>query len=137
MESSPELRALTLRFYQALTAGDLPFLEQFISPQPGVLNIGSDPTEWWSGRESFIEAAKAQFQAMGSMVRVTGVDPQAYSEGPIGWVADRVTFELPDGTKIPFRLTAVFHTENGTWRLVQSHLSVGQRNEDLMSDTPG
>ncbi len=43
-----------------------------------------------------------------------------------------VLFDFPDGTKIPFRLTAVFHQEDGEWKLVQSQTSVDGRNEDLM-----
>jgi ketosteroid isomerase-like protein len=132
MESSPELRDLTLRFYQALSTGDVSFLEQFLSQQPGVLNIGSDPTEWWSGYDTFLQVSKAQFQEMGGSLRVTGADPQAYSEGTVGWVADRASFELPDGTQFPFRLTAVYHKEDGAWKLVHSHNSVGVRNEEVM-----
>ncbi len=133
MEGSAELRALVLRLYQAMTTGDIPFMERLISHEPGVLSIGSDPNEWWSGYETILRVGKAQLQEMGgSVVRVVGADPLAYSEGSVGWVADRATFELPDGTKLPFRLTAVFHKEGGEWKLVQQHSSVGVRNEDLV-----
>ena len=135
MESSPELRDLTLRFYQALTqtltTGDVSGIAPFISQQPGVLLIGSDASEWWVGHDTFLRVAQAQAQEMAG-VRVTGSDPQAYREGAVGWVADQAVYELPDGTKIPFRLTAVFHQEDGVWRLVQSHNSVGMRNEEVV-----
>ena len=131
MEAAPELRDLTLRFYQALTTGDEAFIEQFVSQQPGVLNIGSDPNEWWSGYDTFMRVARVQVQELDG-VRVAHSDPQAYREGSVGWVADQAAFQLPDGTTVPFRLTAVFHQENGMWKLVQSHNSVGMLNEDVM-----
>jgi ketosteroid isomerase-like protein len=37
----------------------------------------------------------------------------------------------PDGTEIEFRMTAVFHNENGQWKVVQQHASVGVPNEAL------
>lgn len=132
MESSTELRDLMLRFYQALTAGDTSFAEQFISHQPGVLNIGTDPKEWWAGYDTFVQVAKAQFEEMGGSTRITGADPQAYREGSVGWVADQPTFELSDGTTLPFRLTAVFHQEDGGWKLVQAHYSIGVPNEETV-----
>lgn len=132
MESSTELRDLVLRFYQALAAGDRSFLEQIISHQSGVLNIGTDPKEWWSGYDTFLKVAVAQFQEMGSSSRIVGADPQAYHEGSVGWVADRPSFEFPDGTQLPFRMTGVFHQEDGAWKLVQAHYSIGVANEEAV-----
>jgi hypothetical protein len=37
------------------------------------------------------------------------------------------TLARPDGTTVPFRLTAVFHAEDGTWRLVASRAPIGVR----------
>ncbi len=132
MESSTELRNLVLRYYQALAAGDRSFLEQIISYQPGVLNIGTDPREWWSGYDTFLHVAVTQFQELGGSPRIMGADPQAYREGSVGWVADQPSFELPDGTQLPFRVTGVFHQEDGAWKLVQSHYSIGVANEEAV-----
>jgi hypothetical protein len=131
MERSQEIRDLTLRLYEALTAGDVSFMERYISREPSVLSIGSDPNEWWLGYETILRISRAQLQDVGSDMHVVGADPQAYSEGAVGWVADRAAFAFPDGTKLPFRLTAVYHREDDAWKLVQQHSSVGIRNEDL------
>jgi hypothetical protein len=132
MEPSAGLRDLTARFYQALSTGDVSFLGQIVSQQPGVLNVGSDPQEWWSGYDTFMQAASVQIQEMGGSVQVSSSNPQAYREGSVGWMAHQAIFALADGTTFPVRFTAVFHQENGAWKLVQSHLSVGLRNEDVM-----
>jgi hypothetical protein len=52
-------------------------------------------------------------------------NPEAFREGTVGWVADWLTLTLPNGTGVPVRVTAVFHWENGDWKLVQYHGSLG------------
>jgi hypothetical protein len=105
MEQSDELRDLTLRFYEAATTGDLPFFERYVSRQQGAVFVGTDPTEWWEGFEAFVEAMRAQSEAM---------------EG--------------DGTEIPFRNTVVFRREDGEWKLVHEHASIGVRNEEMFGE---
>ena len=56
-------------------------------------------------------------------------DPQAYVEGTVGWYADNIEWKLPNGTVISARLTGVCHKENGDWKQVQSHCSIGIPNE--------
>ena len=41
---------------------------------------------------------------------------------------------LEDGTEIPTRSTAVFHREDGEWKMVQGHKSVGVSNEELFGE---
>jgi ketosteroid isomerase-like protein len=131
MNQSMELRDLVLRTYEAIANGDTTFYDRHLSRQEGVLIIGSDPNEWWSGYETISQVFKAQIREMGG-VRVIGSDPQAYSSGDAGWVADRPRFKLPDGTEIPFRSTIIFVKENGDWKLIQQHISIGVPNADVV-----
>jgi adenylate cyclase len=134
MEHSDELRDLTLRLYEAEATGDLSFIERYFSRQQGAVYVGSDPNEWWEGFEAFVEAMRAQSEAMGGMQIVAG-QLQAYQEGGIGWVIDRdASFRLPDGTEIPFRNTVVFRREDGEWKLVHEHASIGIRNEEMFGE---
>ncbi len=59
---------------------------------------------------------------------------RAYREDMVGWVADQGTSTLPDGSEVPFRLTAVFHQENGDWKLIQEHASLGVSNEEALGE---
>ncbi|MDQ3285163.1 MAG: nuclear transport factor 2 family protein [Actinomycetota bacterium] len=134
MEQSDELRGLTLRFYEAAATGDLPFFERHVSRQDGAVFVGTDPNEWWEGFEAFVEAMRAQSEAMGGMHIVSG-QLQAYQEGSIGWVIDRdALFRMPDGKEIPFRNTIVFRREDGEWKLVHEHASIGIRNEEMFGE---
>ena len=134
MEHSDELRDLTLRFYEAATTGDLSFFDRHVSRQEGVVFVGTDPGEWWEGFEALREAIRAQSEAMGGMQIVPG-QLRAYSEGNVGWVIDRdASFRVPDGPEIPFRSTVVFRREDGEWKLVHGHSSIGVRNEEMFGE---
>lgn len=131
MKKSDELRTLTLESYNAFEKGDYTFFERHTSKEDGVLAIGSDPEEWWAGYDTITRVFKAQMQEMGGFV-LADADPQAFSEGSVGWVADYPKMRLPDGTEIPFRITAVYQKENGAWKMVQWHGSIGMPNEEMI-----
>ena len=128
MEKSPELKALLLSLYDAFTEGDTDFIKNVTSRREGVLMIGTDPNEWWANYETIIRVNASQMEEMGGIPLEAG-DPQAFVEGNVGWVADQGKFKLPDGKEIPLRLTGVFLKENGDWKLVQMHASIGVPNE--------
>jgi SnoaL-like domain len=135
MEPSPELRDLTKSLYQAMTTGDASFVTTF-SRQPGVLCIGTDPAEWWSDYLTMERVMMAQLREMSAGgVRVVAGNPQAYQEGSVGWAADQPTIQMPDGTKMPARITLVAHREGDAWKIVQAHISVGARNEEVLGQT--
>jgi SnoaL-like protein len=134
MERSDELRDLMLRFYEATTTGDLSFLEHHVSGQEGTVFVGTAPNEWWEGSGAFVEAMRTQSESMGEgggLQMVPG-RVQAYREGNVGWAIDRdASFRLADGTEIPFRNSCVFLEEDGEWKLVHGHSSIGVSNEEL------
>ena len=136
MEHSDELKDLMLRFYEATTSGDLSFLERYVSHQEGTAFVGTDTNEWWEGFEAFAEAMRAQSEAMGGVgLQIVPGRVQAYREGDVGWAIDRdARFRLPDGTEIPFRNTCVFLQEDGEWKLIHGHSSIGVRNEELFGE---
>ncbi len=137
MEHSDELRDLMLRFYKATTSGDLSFLERHVSRQEGTVFVGTDPNEWWEGFEAFAQAIRAQSEAMegSGRLQIVAGQVQAYREDGVGWAIDRdASFRLPDGTEIPFRNTCVFLQEDGEWKLIHGHSSIGVRNEELFGE---
>ncbi len=117
-----------LRFYDSLASGDASFIDRHFSVAEGARGVGTDPGEWWQGAR-VAGAWKEQLEAMGGRMPLVAGDPEAYVEGTVGWVADRPTMQLPGGA-IGVRLTAVFHEEDGEWKLVQAHGSLGVPNED-------
>ena len=134
MEQSTELKELYLRICEAQSSGDYSFFERCFSQKDGVLAIGTDPTEWWAGYATITKVFTAQLKETGGL-QILADTPQAYSDSSIGWVAGKPTLRLPDGTEIPFRLTAVFQKEQDSWKIVQWHVSIGISNEDVIGET--
>jgi len=127
MNRSPELCDLLARFYEALASGDASFIDRHFSVTDAARGVGTDPAEWWQGAR-VSGAWKEQLEAMGGSMPLVAGDPEAYVEGTVGWAADRPTLQLPGGA-VGVRLTAVFHREEGEWKLVQLHGSLGVPNE--------
>ncbi len=131
MERSPALRDLMLRFYEALANGDTSFFDRHFSGAQATRGVGTDPEEWWQGSQ-VAGAWKEQLEAMGGTMPLVAGDPEAYVEGTVGWAADRPALQLQAGA-VPVRFTAVFHQEEGEWKLVQVHGSLGVPNEESSS----
>jgi len=127
MEESVELKDLTLRSYAALSSQDHLFFERHVSQADGMLGIGTGPSEWWAGHGRFVNVLN---DAMGYFSIIAG-GPQAFSEGTVGWMADNARLKIPGGKEIPLRLTLIFHQEEGEWKIIQWHSSIGVPDEDL------
>src|SRR5262245_30518451 len=128
MERSPDVAAATERLYEAMSTGDAETAMSLLSSADGALLIGTDPGEWLTDHDEMRALFAAQTGA-GVKVR-SGGDMQAYEEGSIGWVADQAAFVLPDGSEVPFRMTAVWRRHDGDWKIIQSHASIAMPNED-------
>ncbi len=132
MQRSAEVRDTLLRFYEVFSAQDLQSLEQMIAQQAeGVVAIGTAAGEWLEGREQWIAATEALMHEMEGFRMEAGEEPHCYEEGSMGWVADRPRVVLLDGT-ISTRLTGVVRQEEGEWRFVHLHLSVGVPDEEVV-----
>lgn len=128
MNRSFDLERILLRLYEAATDRDISFFESLISQQEGVLTIGTDPHEWWTGYEAIMKERQSG-DTNPTQINIIPGQPTGFVEGSVGWVADCPTFRMNDGSEIPFRLTAVFHLEGNEWKLVQQHVSIGVPNQ--------
>jgi adenylate cyclase len=130
MERSQEI----LDLYQRYARGDLRGTpaDQIISNTPAVSLLGTDPTEWSTDRAQIVQAADAQSHAsQASGMQTIPTDPQAWSEGDVGWVVDQPRVRLPNGAEVQMRVTAIVHRENGTWKIVHQHASIGVPNDQV------
>jgi hypothetical protein len=128
MEPSGEIRELMLRLEQAMARADASSADEVFSHGDGLTLIGTDPNEWWVGCLGDGHVVIHEPERMDGMRLVCG-DPVAYCEGTAGWAADRAHFESPDRDPLPLRLTAVLHREDGAWKVVQLHASLGVADE--------
>jgi hypothetical protein len=126
MQQSEEVRDAILRFCDRLSAGDVASFDELVSQEPSTLIIGTAPGEWVTERERM----RFGFEAEG--VRLEAKNPVGYEAGSLGWVVDQPAFVFPDGSVMQTRLTAVMRQEEGRWKLVHMHFSVGVPDEQVV-----
>jgi SnoaL-like protein len=131
MNASVDLKNAMLRLYESMTSGNVSAIQRLFSRQSGVTAIGTDPNEWWADYETIVRVHKAQFQEMGG-IQIKAGELNAFVEGTVGWVAGRPTLRLPNGQEMTFRETTVFHKEDGEWKIVQHHVSIGVSNVETI-----
>ena len=131
MERSDAVRDGILAFYARFSTGDADAFAGGIATGDGVSVIGSGPGEGHDDRESWIHTYATQIAAYG-MTLQAGDNPAGYEEGAVGFGTDTPRFVLPDGSYVPTRLTAVLRNEDGEWKIVHLHFSVGVSDEDAV-----
>ena len=129
MKRSPDIERVIRETTEAALRGDAGPMLAATSKEPGVVMIGSDPDEWWHGYDAITDAMRTELES-GTAGEVGEV--VAYEEGDIGWVTLRGTFVEGDA-RVPYRGTAVLRREDGEWRAVQSHASIGVPNDQMLN----
>lgn len=135
MRESPELAKVIAGWFSAAAAGDASWRDRHVSRQPGLRIIGTDPEEWLSGGPAY-EFLRNEAETVGGRVKVKIQEIEAFEEGDTGWGVALPEITLADGTtKVTPRWSAVFHREDGQWRLVQLHASIGRGNAEAFGRT--
>lgn len=141
-----QITTLVLQYYTAMTTADLSFIDDVTSNASDAIAIGTDPAEVFVGHEAIVDWWQGIFNSLdelgypnnGGLPTVpNGGLLQVNHKDGVAWAADAATWQfLGDnasfpGGKVPFRLTLVFRKEQGQWRIVQQHFSIGVPNTEL------
>ncbi len=134
MRRSPEIEQMVRDFVGALEAGDIDAVERATSHESGVVAIGSDPAEYSRDYATIVGLMRESSPEGPMHVRATVNEVMGYEEGDIGWADGTGSFRHDDQS-VEVRLTAVARREDGVWRFVQSHASIGVPNVHMFDDT--
>lgn len=124
MRPSPEIRDLVMRNLRDFAAKNVQDFLDTLSHKPGMIFIGTAPTDWIDDPAAIATVMRSAIEG-GSGVMPANVRIEASQEGTVGWAAYHWTAPLPNGTTLVFRSTDIWHQEDGRWKLVHTHLSVG------------
>lgn len=130
MQRSQAVREGILNFYTRFSAGDPGAFEAGLATGAGVSVIGSGPGEGHTTREDWVATYRSAIAEMGLKLR--GDDPVGFEQGTFGYGTDTPSFVRPDGSTLPTRLTAVLSKDDGEWKVVHLHFSVGVPDEDAI-----
>lgn len=137
MQRSRQLEDFVSRWFDAASRGDASLADAHVSSEPGTCLIGSDPDEWMRGGEAVARFLHDEVTNAGGHVRFTTEGTMAFEEGTVGWATTRLTITLPDGRQVSPRWSSVLRREGDTWRFVQTHASIGVRNDEVGWVYPG
>ena len=90
----------------------------------GCISIGTDPDEYARDFGTIMQLMKDSTPDAEPQIRIVIDDVRAYEEGDVGWSDATGRFEH-DGTSVAVRITDVVRREDGVWRSVQTHASIG------------
>src|SRR5665213_798273 len=130
-EPAPEIEQIMRDNLDAIARSDLDAIAQRRSQDPCVVGIGSDLTEWTEGHDDLMRMWRDSTPEGELGVKVGLESVKAFREGSVGWAAAQGYFEM-DGKRVPMRLTAVVHQEDGEWKSVQTHASIGVPNDRML-----
>ena len=130
MERSSEIEELVGDWFAAASRGDASVVDRYVTADPAVRVVGSDPDEWIKGGELVAKFLRGEVAGAGGDVTFTPSETEGYSEGDVGWAATKLTISLSDGKRIQPRWTAVFVRQDG-WRFVQTHASIAVPNNEV------
>ena len=130
-EPAPEIEQIMRETIDAMARADVEAIERQMSREAFVLSIGSDPGEWAEGHDEVMRLWR-ESTSEGELGVTAGLDEvKAFREGSVGWAAGRGYFAL-SGQRVKVRLTVVLHQEDGDWKTVQAHASIGVPNERML-----
>jgi SnoaL-like domain len=132
MEESAAVRDGLLAFYQRFSSGDPEAFAAGIADVPGVSVIGTAPGEGHTERGDWISTYETMMAGEMKGTRLEGTDPRGFAEGSLGFATDDAAFVLPEGSRLPARLTAVLREGERGWQVVHLHVSVGVPDEDAV-----
>ena len=123
-----EVRKVLDEMIEAQNAGDAGRLRSMLSERPDAVHIGTDAEEWWTSGQVVDAVAAA---SGGDDIRAVADDIDVHIHGDIAWAEGRGRFTRADGAERPVRMTGVLVREDGQWKVVQSHASIGVPNADI------
>jgi ketosteroid isomerase-like protein len=129
MKRSPEIEKLIRDTVAAYERGDAAFIERTTSKQHGLIVIGTDANEYARDYEPVALAVHHEIDSAPQW-RVRIGEIHAYEHGDVGWADGTGSLE-GEGQSVEVRSTSVFLREEGEWRTVQSHSSIGVPNEKM------
>jgi ketosteroid isomerase-like protein len=123
-----EVRKVIEEGLDALNAGDAARLRSMLSERVDGAHIGTDAEEWETSKQ-VVDAVAAAGGA--DDIQAVADDIDIHIQGDVAWAEGHGRFTRAGGGERPVRVTWVLIRENGQWKCVQSHASIGVPDADI------
>lgn len=126
---SPEVEAVVRRLWRAFVEGSEAAFRNLLSSDDGFRMILSADDQWFVGPD-----LAPMFAERGRMMDIERLEIErleGYEKDDVGWVASEVTVTTRSGISGTFRTTVTLVIEDGVWKAIQIHTSVGVPQADV------
>jgi class 3 adenylate cyclase len=125
---SPELLAVSRRWFKALITRKDSELRNFLSESDHLQFIGSAEGETWTG-PAVRQAVGAHFKEVAPVVKREELWASAFETDEVGWAFSAHRFWFENRTDpLTFHTTLVFILEEGSWKIIHRHASLPTPN---------
>ena len=131
MERSPDVERLAVAWLASMKAGDAAAVADLFAVSDATTVIGNGADQWFTGDAYTGRRLRDSLREHGGIPFEPG-PLTGWAAGEVGWFAGHVTIVFP-ATAILLRMTGVAVRQDGTWRLVQLHVSAAVSDEDLLA----
>jgi adenylate cyclase len=128
MQDSSAVREAVDHFWSLIGEADVEGLGDALTAGPIAQVIGSAPGEGHDDRDTWIAGFRSVIEAMPG-VRVDPGGTRGYANGDVGYAIGEPTWHLPGDMTLQMRSTFVLQREDGAWKIVHLHASVGIPDE--------
>jgi adenylate cyclase len=129
-QRSPELEAVMRRIWKVFASGSIEAMSNMVSTNPDVRFILSADDNWIAGSENLLRIMSGRSNLL-DIERVEFDRLEAFEiDEVVGWGACNVTLFYRSGDSESLRSTIIFAVEDGVWKAVQLHTSVGVTEEE-------
>ena len=123
LEPSPELCAITARWFESIHRHDVESVLARFSTMTGIAVWGTDFGEYIDDPELLRRYVRLDYAEGGYDEFDLGkLRIEAWVEGPVGWSLTDATMSTASGGQ-EFRSTLVFHLEQDEWKIIHEHWS--------------
>lgn len=127
MATASEVADTVGKLIDAFNSRNIAEVDAVIADSGRVLGIGSDPDEWWVGRERLVSVMQSQLAEMGGALWEL-----RESVSSDGWMASKVEVRMPDGSSVSGRITVACAPDG---KVEHFHFSIGVANEAAIGMT--
>jgi ketosteroid isomerase-like protein len=131
MNRSPQVEQLAVAWLAGMKAGDAAAVAALFVEDEATTVIGNGADQWFTGDAYTRQRLDDSLGTHGG-IPFEPDSPVGWAAGETGWFAGQVRIVFP-ATTIPLRMTGVAVRQDGTWRLVQLHVSAAVSDEDLLA----
>ena len=116
-------------FFEAMDAQDMERMSALIARDANMVHFGTDEAERWVGWEALEESTQDMFEGLESYeVSISDQVINLSASGDVAWFSQIVDSDVTTRSEQvetrAARFTGVLEKREGTWRFVQSHLSL-------------